>query len=74
MQKIGHEIKFDRLLTTGQQELTLLQRSPSQERVDSLRGKVKELESTIRQIQEALMGNSRLNRRDSEMRINGYKE
>ena len=73
MQKIGHEIKFEELLKVSQQELFLLQKKPSQDRVDSLKSKVKELEKTTEAIREALFSNSRVNRRDADLKVTSYR-
>lgn len=73
MKTIKAEIKFNLCEETANQELELLRKKPTKEKIDNLKERVKELEQCITSMVE-VFGNSRINQKDVEIKVESYRK
>lgn len=73
MKTIKAEIKFNLCEETANQELELLRKKPTKEKIDNIKERVKELEQCITSMVE-VFGNSRINQKDVEIKVEGYRK
>lgn len=73
MKTIKAEIKFNLCEETANQELELLRKKPTKEKIDKLKERVKELDQCITSMIE-VFGNSRINQKDVEIKVESYRK
>ncbi len=65
MKKIGSEIRFENNYQTALQELELLNKKPNKDRAESVKTLIKEMDRCIANIEQTLLGNSKINKKDA---------